>query len=239
MLYNGSHTLIWRVILLHNERTTARSSYLTLKIDSYTTWYMISSIVNEHICFTIILAKRQSSVNAVYLKKDIVGSPLILWLCDNGCIWTYYLLSLLNLRKGSYSIISGNNSQTAHRTLQNESHTLLGGSHSMMYRNDSGNINLSLKNYSYAPCFAALSKRYVCKSRIGSYSLIFRNDFGVFIWIQHNTLYGLNDSEYMHIPCHFMDKNGESLDNEMRNLKLGWSHVKKYLSSSYKRGFIS
>ena len=40
MLYKGSHTLTWRVILLHNERTTARSSYLTLKIDSYTTWNM-------------------------------------------------------------------------------------------------------------------------------------------------------------------------------------------------------
>ena len=126
MLYNGSHTLIWRVILLHNERTTARSSYLTLKIDSYTTWNMISSIVNVHICFTIILAKGQSSVNTVYLKKDIVGSPLIIWLCDNGCIWTYYLPSLLNLRKGSYFIISGNNPQSAYRTLQNESHTLLG-----------------------------------------------------------------------------------------------------------------
>ena len=107
-------------------RTTARSSYLTLKIDSYTTWNMISSVVNVHICFTIILAKRQSSVNTVYLKKDIVGSPLIIWLYDNGCIWTYYLLSLLNLRKGRYSIISGNNSQNAYRTSQNESHTLLG-----------------------------------------------------------------------------------------------------------------
>ena len=85
------------------------------------------------------------------------------------------------------------------------------GSYSMMYRNDSGNINLSLKNYSYTPCFAARSKRYVCKSRFGSYSLIFRNDFGVFIWLQHNTLYGLNDSECMHIPCHFMDKNGNPL----------------------------
>ena len=63
--------------------------------------------------------------------------------------------------------------------------------------------------------------------------------FRFFIWLQHNTLYGLNDSECMHIPCHFMDKNGESLDNEMRNLQFGWSHVKTYLSSSYKRGFIS
>ena len=123
-----THTLMWRVILLHYERTTARSSYLTLEIDSYTTWNMISSIVNVHICthFTIILAKRQSSVNSVYLKKDIVGSPLFIWLCDNGCIWTYYLLSLLNLRKGSYSIISGNNSHSAYPTLQNESHTFLG-----------------------------------------------------------------------------------------------------------------
>ena len=74
--------------------------------------------VSEHITYC--------PVNAVYLKKDIVDSPLILWLCDNGCIWTYYLLSLLNLRKGGYSIISGNNSQTAYRTLHNESHTLLG-----------------------------------------------------------------------------------------------------------------
>ena len=37
-----------------------------------------------------------------------------------------YCLSILNLRKGSYSIISANNSQSAYRTLQNESHTLLG-----------------------------------------------------------------------------------------------------------------
>ena len=112
------------------------------------------------------------------------------------------------------------------------------GSYSMMYRHDSGNINLSLKNYSYTSCSAAWSKRYVCKSRIGSYSLIFLNDFGMFIWLQHNTLYGLNDSECLHFPCHLMDKNGESLDNEMRNLHLGWLHVKKYLSSSSKRGFI-
>ena len=85
------------------------------------------------------------------------------------------------------------------------------GSYSMMYRNDFGNINLSLKNYSYTSFFAAWSKRNVCKSRIGSYSLIFRNDFGVFIWLQHNTLYGLIDSECMHIPCHFMDKTGNPL----------------------------
>ena len=193
------------VLISCSTTATARSSYLTLKIDSYTTWNMISSIVNVHSCFTIILAKSQSSVNTVYLKKDIEGSPLIIWLCDNGCVWTYYLLSLLNLRKGSYSIISGNNSQSAYRTLQNESHTLLG----------------ELKNYSYTPCFAAWSKRNVCKSLIGSYSLIFRNDFGVFIWLQHNTLCGLIDSECMHIPCHFMDKNGESFDNKMRNLQLG------------------
>ena len=114
MLYNGSHTLTWIVILLHNERTTAGSSYLTLKIDSYTTWNMISSIVSVHTCFT------------VYLKKYIVGSPLIMWLDDYGCICTYYLMALLNLRKGSYFIISGNNSQSAYRTLQNESHTLMG-----------------------------------------------------------------------------------------------------------------
>ena len=126
MLYNGSHTLTWRVILLHNERTTVGSSYLTLKIDSYTTWNMISPIVNVHICFTILLAKRQSSVNTVYLKKYIVGSPLIMWLDDYGCICTYYLMALLNLRKGSYFIISGNNSQSVYRTLQNESHTLMG-----------------------------------------------------------------------------------------------------------------
>ena len=44
---------------------------------------------------------------------------------------------------------------------------------------------------------------------------------GVFIWLQHNKLYGLIDSECMHIPCHFMDKNGESFDNKMRNLRLG------------------
>ena len=105
---------------------------------------MISSVVNVHICFTIILAKRQSSVNAVYLKKDIVGSSLILWVCDNGCIWTYYLLSLLNLRKGSYSIISGNNPRLLiARCKMNPTHSW--GSYSMMYRNDSGNINLSLK----------------------------------------------------------------------------------------------
>ena len=123
LLYNGSHTL---VILLHNERTTAGSSYLTLKIDSYTTWNMISSIVNVHICFPIILAKRQSSVNTVYLKKYIVGSPLIMWLDDYGCICTYYLLAFLNFRKGSYFIISENKAQSAYRTLQNESHTLMG-----------------------------------------------------------------------------------------------------------------
>ena len=126
MLYNGSHTLTWGVILLHNERTTAGSSYLTLKIDSYTTWNMISSIVNVHICCTILLAKRQSSVNTVYLKKYIVGTPLTSWLDDYGCICTYYLMALLNLIKWSYFIISGNNSQSAYRTLQNESHTLMG-----------------------------------------------------------------------------------------------------------------
>ena len=119
MLYNGSHTLTWRVILLHNEWTAVGSSYLTLKIDSYTTWNMISSIVNVHICFTILLAKRQSSVNTVYLKKYIVGSPLIMWLDDYGCICTYHLMALLNLRKGSYFMISGNNSPSAYRTLQN------------------------------------------------------------------------------------------------------------------------
>ena len=121
-----THTLIWRVILLHNERTTVGSSYLTLKIDSYTTWNMSSSIVNVHICFTILLAKRQSSVKTVYLKKYIVGSPLIMWLDEHGCICTYYLMALLNLRKGSHFIISGNNSPSAYRTLQNESHTLTG-----------------------------------------------------------------------------------------------------------------
>ena len=126
MLYNGWHALTWRVILLHNEWTTVGSSYLTLKIDSYTTWNMISSIVNVHICFTILLAKRQSSVNTVYLKKYIVGSPLIMWLDDYGCIRTYYLMALLNWRKGSYFIISGYNSQNAYRTLQNEYHTLMG-----------------------------------------------------------------------------------------------------------------
>ena len=67
MLYNGSHILTWRVILLHNGRTTTGSSYLTLKIDSYTTCNMISSIVNVHIYFTILLAKRQSSVNTKYI----------------------------------------------------------------------------------------------------------------------------------------------------------------------------
>ena len=67
--------------------------------------------------------------------------------------------------------------QSSYHTLQNESHTLL-GSYSMMYRNDSGNINLSLKDYSYTPCFAAGSKRNVCKSRNWSYSLIFQNGFG-------------------------------------------------------------
>ena len=126
MLYNGSHTITWRVSLLQNERTTTGSSYLRLKIDSYTTWNMVSSIVNVHICFTNLLAKRQSSVDTVYLKKCIVGSPLIMWLYDYGCICTYYLMALLNLRKGSYFIISGNNSQSAYRTLQNESHTLMG-----------------------------------------------------------------------------------------------------------------
>ena len=130
-----------------------------------------------HICFTIIWAKRQSSVNTVYLKKYLVGSPLIMWVDDYGCICTYYLLAFFNLRQGSSFIISGNNSQSAYRTLQNESHTLM-GSYSTMYRNDSGNINLSLKDYSYTSCFVAWSKRNVCKSRIGSYSLIFQNDFG-------------------------------------------------------------
>ena len=77
-------------------------------------------------CFTTILAKRLSSVNTVYVKKDIVGSPLIMWLDDYGYICTYYLLALLNLRKGGYFTISGNNSQSAYRTLQNESHTLMG-----------------------------------------------------------------------------------------------------------------
>ena len=38
----------------------------------------------------------------------------------------------------------------------------------------------------------------------------------VFIWLQHNELYGLIDSECMHIPCHFMDKNGESFDSKMK-----------------------
>ena len=41
------------------------------------------------------------------------------------------------------------------------------GSYSMMYRNDSENINLTLKNYSYTPCFAAWSKRNVCKLVLG------------------------------------------------------------------------
>ena len=130
-----------------------------------------------HICFTMISAKRQSSVNTVYLKKYLVGSPLIMWVDDYGCICTYYLLAFFNLRQGSSFIISGNNSQSAYRTLQNESHTLM-GSYSTMYRIDSGNINLSLKDYSYTSCFVAWSKRNVCKSRIGSYSLIFQNDFG-------------------------------------------------------------
>ena len=197
MLYNGSHTLIWRVIL-HNVRTTTRSSYLTLKIDSYTTWNMISSIVNVHICFTIILGKRQSPVNTVYLKKDIVGSPLISWLCDNGCIWTYYLLSLLNLRNGSYSMISGNNSQSAYRTLQNESHTLLGG-YSMMYRNDSGNINLSVK---ITPTHHVLrpDRKGMCANLVlGVILWYFEMILGVFIWLRQNKLYGLIDSECRHI----------------------------------------
>ena len=51
---------------------------------------MISSIVNVHICFTISLAKRQSSVNTFYLKKHIVDSPLIMWSDYYGCICTYY-----------------------------------------------------------------------------------------------------------------------------------------------------
>ena len=53
------------------------------------------------------------------------------------------------------------------------------------------------------------------------FSYILKMISGVFIWLQDNELYGLIDSECMHIPCHFMDKNEESFDNKMRNLQLG------------------
>ena len=39
---------------------------------------------------------------------------------------TYYLMALLNMTKGSYFIISGNNSQSAYRPLHNESNTIMG-----------------------------------------------------------------------------------------------------------------
>ena len=48
----------------------------------------------------LYIAQKQSSVNNAYLKKHVVGSPLIMWLDNYGCICTYYLLALLNLRKG-------------------------------------------------------------------------------------------------------------------------------------------
>ena len=95
MLCNDSHTLIWRVIL----------AYLMLKNNVYTTGNTISSIVNTCIRYTIMWAKGQSSVNAVYMMKYIVGSPLIMYLDDCECICTYYLLALLKLRKGNYFII--------------------------------------------------------------------------------------------------------------------------------------
>ena len=220
-----AHTLIWRVILLHSERTTARSSYLTLKIDSYTTWNMISSIVNVHICFTIILAKRQSSVNTTYSKKDIVGSPLIIWLCDNGCIWTYYLLSLLNLRKGSYSIISGNNSQSVYRTLQNESHTLTGGVILWCIETIPG---ILICRWKITPTHHALrpDRKGMCANLVlGVILWYFEMISGVFIWLRQNKLYGLIDSGYRHIfPCHFTDKN-------MRNLQRGSHFVMRHKHS--------
>ena len=191
---------------------------------------MISSIVNTHICFTIILTKRQSSVNAVYLKKYLVGSPLIMWLDDYGCICAYYLLARLNLRKGSYFIMSGNNSQSAYRTLQNESHTLMGGAILWCIEMIPG---ISISRWKITPTHHALRpdrKGLYANLVLGVILWYFEIILGVFIWLQHNELYGLIDSECMHIPCHFMDKNipchfmdknGESFDNKMRNLKLG------------------
>ena len=181
---------------------------------------MISSIVNVHICFTIILAKRQSSVNTVYLKKDIVGSPLIIWLCDNGCIWTYYLLSLLNLRKGSYSMISGNNSQSAYRTLQNESHTLLG-------------VILW--------CIKMIPGILICRWKITPTHHALRPDrkgmcanlvLGVILWYFEMISGCLSDSNTTRYTVSsivsvcishsiFLYKNGESFDNKMRNRQFG------------------
>ena len=217
-----THTLTWRVILLQNFRTTVGRSYLTLTIDSYTTWNMNSSIVNVHICFTILSAKRQSSVKTVYLKKYIVGSPLIMWLDDYGCICTYYLMALLNLRKGSYFIISRNNSQSAYRTLQNESHTHMG----------EGVIQWCIKmipgilfcRWKITPTHHALrpDRKGMCANLVlGTILWYFEMISGVFIWLRQNKLYGLIDSECRHTSHAILRKKGDSFDYKMRNLQLG------------------
>ena len=73
------------------------------------------------------------------------------------------------------------------------------GSYSMMYKNDSGNIDLSSKDYSYTPSFAAWSKGMCAKLVLGVIFWYFEMISGVFIWLRQNKLYGLIDSECRHI----------------------------------------
>ena len=89
-----------------------------------------------------------------------------------------------------------------------------------MYKNDSGNINLWLKDYSYTPCFCGLIEKECVQTRIGSYSLVFRNDFC--LSDSDKTSYMVSSIVNAGIyPMPFTDKNGESFDNKMRNLQLG------------------
>ena len=45
--------------------------------------------------------------------------------------------------------------------------------------------------------------------------------------------YGVIDSECMHSLCHFQDNDDEFVDNMVKYLRLGSSHVIQYLSSGY------
>ena len=73
------------------------------------------------------------------------------------------------------------------------------GSYSLMYRNDSGNINLSLKNYSYTPSLRPDRKGMCANLVLGVILSYFEMISGVFIWLRQNKLYGLIDCECRHI----------------------------------------
>ena len=89
-----------------------------IKIDSYTKYNTISSILYVQIRYTIIWAPKQLSLNAINMMQYIVDSPLNLQL-DN-----YYLILIKGRsRIGRHSTIQRNDSGSVYLTLKNDYYT--------------------------------------------------------------------------------------------------------------------